>query len=77
MRNLPGSPGHTCIIIDEMINSKGEKLYKLAESYIPAQSIYVLSNIYNEDISPCYKLNRKEILTSSYRFTNFQLKKFE
>ena len=73
----PGSPGHACIIIDEKKNSKGEKLYKLAESYMPAQSIYVLSNIYDDTICPWYKLNRKEILTSSYRFTNFQLKKFE
>lgn len=73
----PGSPGHTCIIIDETMNTKGEKLYKLAESYMPAQSIYVLNNIYDEDISPWYKLDRKQILTSSYRFTNYQLKKFE
>ncbi|MEO8711849.1 MAG: DUF4846 domain-containing protein [Parafilimonas sp.] len=73
----PGSPGHTCMIIDERINEKGEKLYKLAEGYMPAQSIYILSNPYDESISPWYKLTKGEILTASYDFTNYKLKKFE
>ncbi len=73
----PGNPGHTCIIIDDTINNKGEKLYKLVEGYMPAQSIYILSNPYEESISPWYKLNRGEIVTASYDFTNYQLKKFE
>ncbi len=73
----PGSPGHTCIIIDDSVNNNGEKFYKLAEGYMPAQSIYVLSNPYDRNISPWYKLSKGEILTASYDFTNYQLKKFE
>ena len=73
----PGSPGHTCIVIDETVNKAGEKLYKLAEGYMPAQSIYILSDPYNENINPWYKLSKGEILTASYDFTNYQLKKFE
>ena len=73
----PGSPGHTCIVIDEKTNASGEKLFKLAEGYMPAQSIYVLSDPYDEKINPWYRLNKSEILTASYDFTNYELKKFE
>jgi hypothetical protein len=73
----PGSPGHTCIIIGDTINDKGEKLYKLAEGYMPAQSIYILSNPFDKTINPWYRLSKGEIITASYDFTNYQLKKFE
>lgn len=73
----PGSPGHTCIIVDETADSNGKKLYKLAEGYMPAQSIYVLSNPYDENINPWYRLHKGAIVTASYDFTDYQLKKFE
>ena len=73
----PGSPGHCFIIIDEMIHPAGGKLFKLAEGYTPAQSIYVLRNISVEGNSPWHTLNKERIETASYVFRNFQLKKFE
>ena len=73
----PGSPGHCCIIIDKAVNKEGENVYKLAEGYTPAQSIYVLSNSSDKEISPWYKLNKGIIQTSSYTFTRYSLKKFE
>jgi hypothetical protein len=73
----PGSPGHCFIIIDKVLNEKRETLFKLAEGYTPAQSMYILSNPYDEEISPWYKLKEGAIHTSSYTFNSYHLKKFE
>jgi hypothetical protein len=72
----PGFPGHTCIIIDERKNDKGETLYKLAEGFMPAQSMYVLSSPGNKN-DPWYRLNKGTIRTSSYTFDDYVLRKFE
>lgn len=72
-----GSPGHCFIIIDEAINKAGEKVFKLAEGYTPAQSIYVLRNLNEDGVSPWYQLKKGVIETASYRFENYKLGKFE
>lgn len=73
----PGSPGHCFIIIDKEKGKNGKEIFKLAEGYTPAQSIYVLSNPHEMGINPWYHLERGVIETSSYRFTHYNLKKFE
>jgi hypothetical protein len=69
-----GSPGHCFIIIDEMQDAGGKKLFRLAEGYTPAQSIYVLKN---SDGTPWHELSKGPIETASYVFTSYELKKFE
>lgn len=74
---FPGSPGHCFIIIDEAVGHDGGKVFKLAEGYTPAQSIYVLSNLSEPEITPWYHLEKGPITTSSCRFINYQLGSFE
>ncbi|MGZ8545035.1 MAG: DUF4846 domain-containing protein [Flavisolibacter sp.] len=73
----PGSPGHCFIIIDEAINSEGKKVFRLAEGYTPAQSIYVLRNMEGEGKDPWHALSAGMIETASYRFEDYQLGSFE
>lgn len=71
----PGSPGHCCMIVDEARRRDGKRVYKLAESYTPAQSIYILKN--PADGSPWYELKEgAPVRTSSYHFTTYYMKKF-
>ena len=72
-----GSPGHCFIIIDEATTAKGEKVFKLAEGYTPAQSIYVLRNLKEKGISPWHKLKKGTIETASYWFTSYKLGRFD
>lgn len=73
----PGSPGHCFIIIDEATDASGKKLYRLAEGYTPAQSIYVLRNGNKVGKDPCHSLSDGVIETASYRFEQYQLGRFE
>jgi hypothetical protein len=70
-----GSPGHCFLVIDEAINEKGQKVFKLAEGYMPAQTIYILKN--PEDGTPWHLLSKSRITTASYDFKSFELRRFE
>lgn len=73
-----GSPGHAVIVVD-MAKHKttNEKLFLLAQSYMPAQDIHVLKNLENSDWSPWYSSNFGEILqTPEWTFKATDLKRF-
>ncbi|MBC7937142.1 MAG: hypothetical protein H7Y86_17485, partial [Rhizobacter sp.] len=70
-----GFPGHAVIVMDMAENEQGQKIYLLAQSYMPAQDIHILINPNDDDRSPWYTLNKeKDIYTPEYYFTNEQLK---
>ena len=76
---LGGSPGHAIIVVDMAINPKTkEKIFLLAQSYMPAQEIQILVNPNNNKLSPWYSVNFGEILnTPEWKFHKTDLKRFE
>jgi hypothetical protein len=71
-----GSPGHAVIVMDMAEDSKGNKVFMLAQSYMPVQDIQILVNPYTN--SPWYELDeRKEVIrTPEWNFTTNDLKGF-
>lgn len=51
-----GSPGHAAMILDVVENDLGNKMFLLAQSYMPAQEMHILKNPINEVLSPWYNL---------------------
>ena len=73
-----GKPyGHAVIVVD-MAEKKatGEKVYMLAQSYMPAQDTQILLNPMNEKLSPWYQLNKEEIRTPEWSFIPEDLRRF-
>jgi hypothetical protein len=70
-----GFPGHAVIVMDVAEDKSGQKIYMIAQSYMPAQSIHILKNPGRKDISPWYvvDLNSSLITTPEWSFTQRQL----
>lgn len=75
---IGGSPGHVVMIADEIVNDKGEKRFILLQGNTPAQSIHLLKNINDKNISPWYKLpTHSEIDVPGYTFYNSEFVRFK
>ena len=75
----PGSPGHAVMIVGCAKDKHNNRVYLLAESYMPAQSIHVLKNPFESGITPWYHLdlNSAPIQTARYTFNEANVRKFE
>lgn len=73
-----GSPGHAIIVVDAAMNKEtGEKIFMLAQSYMPAQDIHVLRNPANSEDNPWYNANFEgELETPDWDFKKSDLKRF-
>lgn len=72
-----GYPGHAVIIVDMAVNyNTGQKVYMLAQSYMPAQELHVLKNPLQESQSPWYNLNHDKVYTPEWTFQINQLRRF-
>lgn len=74
-----GSPGHAVIVVDMAQNpTTGEKLFMLAQSYMPAQDTQILINPDDNNMSPWYSLNfAGDLKTPEWTFHSSDLKRFE
>jgi hypothetical protein len=69
-----GFPGHAVIVMDVAENEAGNRVYMIAQSYMPAQDIHVLQNPMNESLSPWYEVNENDIIqTPEYSFRKKEL----
>ncbi len=65
----PGSPGHIEIVVDEIQNADGDRMYLLAQGNTPAQNVCLLKNFENTKFSPWYRFDKNEpVYTPSYYF---------
>lgn len=70
-----GSPGHAVLVVDMVENEKGERLFLLAQSYMPAQEIQILKNTQNDYFSPWYSIPSKgRLITPEWNFEAGHLK---
>lgn len=73
-----GSPyGHAVIVVDMAENStSGDKIFMVAQSFMPAQSIHILKNL-SKNNSPWYSLNfGNELNLPSWTFRKDDLRRF-
>lgn len=73
-----GSPGHIVMLCDEVVNDKGEKLFLLFQGNTPAQSIHLVKNLTDLEISPWYKLEDNAVTpVSNYTFNSAKFVRFK
>ncbi len=73
-----GAPGHAVIVVDTATNKmNGEKIFLLAQSYMPAQSIHILKNPQNSSLSPWYSIRFSgKLVTPEWVFEKGDLMRF-
>jgi hypothetical protein len=73
-----GSPGHIVMIGDEVINENGEKLFLLFQGNTPAQSVHLVKNLEDSNISPWYQLEDNAVIpVSNYTFSSAKFVRFK
>jgi hypothetical protein len=71
-----GSPGHAMLVVDMVEDRTGRRLYLLAQSYMPAQDIHVVKNIYDAALSPWFRLEDAPVYTPEWTFFPGQIRRW-
>ncbi|MFH1312700.1 MAG: DUF4846 domain-containing protein [Candidatus Eisenbacteria bacterium] len=70
-----GSPGHAVLVVDVAEDAAGERVFLLAQSYMPAQDIHILKSF--DRFTPWYTARSEGVLnTPEWTFSYRELKRF-
>ncbi len=72
-----GSPGHAVLVVDVAENKNGDRIFMVAQSYMPAQEMQILKNFNAPDISPWYFIPASDLETPEWTFGKDELKTWE
>jgi hypothetical protein len=73
-----GFPGHAILIADMAEDKHGDKVFLIAQSYMPAQDIHILRNPTDAGISPWYRLDfGNKLATPEWEFYRNELYRFQ
>lgn len=74
-----GHPGHAMVIVDIAEDKLGNKAIMVAQSYMPAQDIHIVTNLNDKRISPWYiiKKDTKAVSFPEYYFKINQIGRFK
>ncbi len=76
-----GFPGHAVLVMDVAENKEGEKCILLAQSYMPAQSIHIVKNLNDPELSPWYTVKSlieiQKLYTPEWTFSLNSLMRFK
>ncbi|OJW55146.1 MAG: hypothetical protein BGO55_18415 [Sphingobacteriales bacterium 50-39] len=72
-----GSPGHAMMVVDMAEDAAGNKVWLLAQSYMPAQDIHVVVNPVEGKLSPWYSIRADtQVVTPEWTFSTDQLRRW-
>lgn len=73
-----GSPGHAVMVMDVAENEAGEKMFLLAQSYMPAQDMHILKNPNDDGVGPWYSADfLGTLFTPDWSFSSRNLMRFK
>ncbi|MBN2340040.1 MAG: DUF4846 domain-containing protein [Deltaproteobacteria bacterium] len=72
-----GAYGHAVMVMDVAENARGERVFLLAQSYMPAQDIHLLKNPSEPRLGPWYRYHSNaSLVTPEWRFESGSLRRF-
>jgi hypothetical protein len=72
-----GSPGHAMIVVDAGTSQSRQKIFLLAQSYMPAQDIHIVKNPLDQKLSPwCMPGRSSIIVTPEWTFDKDELRRW-